>query len=401
MRRRSILAACLVLGGCQGTFGVLPGSEPAPRPTDRGPDSGEPDPTYDGAMPPPVDPGTDSGTIDPPPPPGTDAGPGPGPEPVTGMHCGAVPPPGATLAPPLPSYSGGSCPTLAAGRNTLRSGGRDREFLLVIPAGYDPATERLPIVVLWHWLGADANSMLSNGAVQESADARRFIAVIPEKAGDLTISIFGTSFDPVWPYLAMTSDARVEQEAVFFDDMIACTGAQYSVDEQCISTGGVSAGALWTSQLMQLRANRIASAIVLSGGTGPATSFGIDVRTWRGASRAVPTLVAWGGAMDDCGLSFNTASQNLESGLTAGGHFILECVHNCGHSAPPIDPAVGLQVLWGFAKDHPFWIPAGQSPYLTEGMPVGMPEWCAIGADSSTPRSGSCPASEACPVGAL
>ena len=51
--------------------------------------------------------------------------------------------------------------------------------------------------------------------------------------------------------------------------------------------------------------------------------------------------------------------------------------------------------MWEFALNHPFWLPAGQSPYLTTGLPAGMPEWCAIGGGNSIPRSGGgCPAAE-------
>lgn len=324
------------------------------------------------------------------------------------VSCATTPPAGAATPPPLPAYSGGSCPTLVAGRNQMMSSTRMREFLLVVPSGYDAATEHLPIIVMWHWLQGSANGFLTRGAVQQAADRQRFIALIPESAGDLEISILGRSFDPLWPFLASASAARVEEEAVFFDDMLSCTAAQFSVNENCISTTGVSAGALWTSQLMQVRANRIANAIVLSGGTGPATrlgaQFGLDVRPWTGASRPVPTLVLWGGPTDTCAVDFQRASWNLEGGLTTNGHFMLECVHNCGHSVPPIESADGFEVFWRFALDHPYWLAAGESPYFVNGLPAGTPEWCGIGMGGSTPRTASCGAAgfeAACDVPAI
>jgi predicted esterase len=304
--------------------------------------------------------------------------------------CAEEPPPGAELPRPLARYSGGVCPALVPGRNTIESGGMTREFLLVAPTDLDPS-ERLPVLVMWHWLGAEADSLLGQGQVQDSADALRFIALIPEKTGDLEISIAGYSFDPVWPYLTLASDERVEIEAVFFDDMLACAAEQFNVNENCVSTAGVSAGALWVSQLMQVRSEVLASAIVISGGVGPATSTGfVDARGWNGAPHAMPVMVLWGGAMDLCGLNFDRASGNLEDGLASNGNLVLECRHNCGHSAPPVDPAAGIRVLWQFALDHPYWLADGESPWQVSGPPAGTPDWCSIGIGTATARAGSC-----------
>jgi hypothetical protein len=324
------------------------------------------------------------------------------------VRCGDPAPAGAPMPAPLPTYSGGTCPTLVAGRNTIRSGGRDRQFLLVLPPAEALASPR-PLMVMWHWLGARASSVLDRGRVQEAADRLHFIAAIPEKATDLaiTIPLVGT-FDPAWPYLTITPEARTEQEAVFFDDMLACIAEQYAVDRSCVSTFGVSAGALWSSQLLQRRANRLASALILSGGVGPATGVQqVEIKGWTGNGPAhrPAVLVAWGGPTDQCGLNFQTASRNLEAGLTAGGHAIIECVHNCGHAEPPIDDPLGLQVLYNIALDHPYWLAAGETPYAVRGLPTGTPAWCALGAGAATPRAGSCPGGsfniDSCPVPAL
>ena len=309
------------------------------------------------------------------------------------------------MPPPLPAYSGGACPALAAGRNSIVSGGVGREFLLVTPTDMRP-DEQLPLVVMWHHLGGAADSLYAHGQAQESADSLRFIAAIPEKRGDLAIDLFFEEFDPAWPYLESASAERMEQEAVFFDDMIACIAEQLAVDETCISTAGVSAGALWSAQLMQLRSERLASVILLSGGIGPATSSGVlDVRGWRGADHLMPVLLGWGGPSDQCGIDFERASDNLRTEIAAAGHFVQECVHNCGHAAPPVDPAVGLPLLWRFALDHPYWLRDGESPYLAAGMPANTPTWCAIGAGAASPRSEACSGEgfdgRSCPVPAL
>ena len=306
-------------------------------------------------------------------------------------RCGDPRPDGAPLPPALPAYTGGACPAVAPGMNALVSSGVDREFMVVVPTDHDPSAEVLPVLFMWHHLGGDANSLLSNGQVQAAVDQLRFVAVIPEKTGDLSIGFGEYEFDPAWPYLTVNDEEVVEEEAVFFDDMLACVAAQIPIDEDCVSSLGVSAGALWTAQLMQLRAERLASVILLSGGIGPATGVALfDVSGWTGAERAMPALVLWGGPTDYLGVDFQVASQNLEAELEPGGHFVQECIHNCGHGVPPVAPEVGLAVLYDFAMDHPFWVTGAASIYEVEGLPTGTPEWCAIGVGQAEIRAGSC-----------
>ncbi len=319
------------------------------------------------------------------------------------VTCSDPPPPGSVLPPPLPAYSGGTCPAIAIGYNHIASGGADREFLVVAPADYDPATETLPVVFMWHYLGGDANAMLEQGEVQAAADMLRFIAVIPNKKGDLPIP-FTSSKDWCWPYLTTVPAARVEEEATFFDDMLACVAATYPINESCVSSVGVSAGALWTSQLAQLRADRLSSVLIISGGIGPASPVSlVDAMGWTGASRPMPAMIVWGGAMDHCVLNFDMASRNIIAALVGEGHFVEECIHNCGHAVPPMDdPTAGLASLYRFTIDHPYWLRPGESPYHVTGLPAGTPSWCGIGPDSATERTGMCTSTSAdsgCPPG--
>src|SRR5262245_33427477 len=101
---------------------------------------------------------------------------------------------------------------------------------------------------------------------------------------------------------------------------------------------GVSAGALFTDQLGSGRANRLSSILSFSGGVG-----GV-IRPWRKSAHDLPAIVLWGGPSDNCvGLPFADESQSLEAALTQEGSFLIECVHNCGHAAPPVDaPAPGV-----------------------------------------------------------
>jgi predicted esterase len=305
------------------------------------------------------------------------------------VSCADEPPPGSILPPAMPSYSGGACPALAPGMNTIASGGANRQFQIVLPSDYDPATDRLPVLFMWHYLGGSSGGMITNGTVQAAADAERFIAVVPEKKGDLPIPF--SDNDWCWPYLTTHSQSRVDEELRFFDDMLACVAEQYAINDSCVSSVGVSAGALWTSRLLQLRSDRLASAIVISGGVGPASPVSyVDVPNWVGAPRPMPVMVVWGGAGDSCVLDFDTASRNLIGELASNGHAIESCIHNCGHSVPPVDdPQTGLAVLYRFALDHPYWLVAGETPYRATGLPDNTPSWCALG-DTAVERVGEC-----------
>lgn len=294
-------------------------------------------------------------------------------------RCGDPAPQGAPTPDPVPSYGGGTCPALAAGPNTLPSSGSDRAFLLVLPQDYD-ASKSYPLVFMWHWLGGSADEFFQRAEVQAACDTQQFIAVLPEKKGDLTFT---------WPFDITVSSARVDEELAFFDDLYACVAEQYSVDTSCAASVGVSAGALWTDQLAHRRSTHLSSFVSLSGGTG-----GV-VQPWATPEHRLPGLVLWGGDTDTCQglLSFKNLSNDLETHLTADGHFFLECIHNCGHSEPPFEGPMGFSKykgMWDFVLDHPYWVSPGASVYQSEGLSPDLPEWCAIGQGNATERTGVC-----------
>lgn len=300
--------------------------------------------------------------------------------------CHDAPPPGAETPPPPMAYSGGTCPALAPGMNTMTSGGSARQFMLVVPDDLAEG-ETLPVVFLWHWLGANANDFFEKAEVQPAVNHYRFAAVIPESKDDVQFK---------WPFEIIQSQSRIDEELTFFDDMLACVAEQYQVNLSCVSSVGVSAGALFTAAVLAGgRGEYLASIQSLSGGTG---GF---IKGWEGSAHKMPALVLWGGPDDNCfGLmNFVETSHDLEQALTSDGHFMIECVHNCGHAEPPLQVdggATKFSALWEFALDHPYWLPAGESPYLQGGLPASIPEWCSIGMGTATPRTGACSEAPGC-----
>jgi predicted esterase len=219
--------------------------------------------------------------------------------------------------------------------------------------------------------------------VQAAVEKHRFIGVVPATKGD-------TFFK--WPFEEVQSQSRVDEETTFFDDMLACVGAALPVEKECVSSIGVSAGALWTAQLAIARSERIASIVSLSGGVGE------GVRPWKTTPHRLPAFVLWGGGDDVYPeklpiLNFEKATKNLEGALAQDGHFVLECTHACGHQVPPFDepPAGGLRFdpVWRFVLDHPYWLQGGASPWAVSA-PATVPKWCAPGVGKATAMT-SCP----------
>lgn len=335
---------------------------------------------------------------------GPDATPGGSPAAAFGT-CSDTPLRGSPEAPDPKAYTGGTCPTLTTGSSTesqIMSSGVQRKFMVIVPDAINPG-EKLPVVFLWHWLGGSADQFYGIIDGQNAVNQGRYIAIIPEAIGGTSESPGSNAISKWRGWAAPNPQSMEDEEAAFFDDMLSCVSAQFPVNKNCVSSAGVSDGALWTSQLIGARADYLASAVVLSGGVAdPGDENSALIKPYIPASRPLPVLVLWGGAADICIiLKFQTATKALERHLVDEGHFILECDHNCGHSIPPIDVVAGESLLSpfiDFITHHPYWTPPGHSSYETAGLPVGLPSWCAIGAGSAVERTGACTSKLGCPV---
>jgi predicted esterase len=282
------------------------------------------------------------------------------------------------MTPPEVLGYDGTCPTIAAGVNQLMSSGVTRELIVALPSDLAP-DEQLPLVFLWHWLGGDMHDFYERGDVQAAVDHYRVAAVIPNEKGDLQFK---------WPVEVIASEARIDEEVALFDDVLSCMSQQFSINTSCVSSIGVSAGALWTPVLAGRRGAYLSSIVSLSGGSG---GF---IQAWKSTPKKMPAMVLWGGDGDNCfGLmDFKQTSADLEAHLVADGHFVVECIHNCGHAPPPFalpGAPTDFAPMWAFVLAHPYWLEPGASPYAA-GLPPEMPTWCAPGVGRATPREGAC-----------
>src|SRR5690606_4236271 len=105
------------------------------------------------------------------------------------------------------------------------------------------AGEVYPVMFMYHWLGGDARDFYGRAEAQDAVDHYRFIAIIPEGRDNTT----GVPFR--WPFSIVDDEGLFEEEFAYHDDLLACVAEQFAVDKECVSSMGVSAGALFSAQL--------------------------------------------------------------------------------------------------------------------------------------------------------
>jgi poly(3-hydroxybutyrate) depolymerase len=248
---------------------------------------------------------------------------------------------------PGPEYSGGTCPTLVEGMNEgFSSAGLDRSFILLLPD--EPAGA--PVVFTWHWLGGEADQIL---------EYAEFDALPDEGAIVISPVSSGSQFE--WAFL---SDPEDNIDLQFFEDMLSCVHAQYTVDMDRIFATGMSAGGLWTSYLTIHGSAWLASTAPMSGGASE------DV--WVPPVRALPVMLTWGGPTDYAvGFDFHTANQTFSELLQGRGSFVTECEHNGGHTIPN----GARDTIWRWFEDHPM---NAEDEAYEDGLPGSFPGYCSI-----------------------
>lgn len=204
------------------------------------------------------------------------------------------------------------------------------------------------VVFVWHWLGGNPTDAASWTGYTNATYTDPVIVIAP----------YSCCSPGEWQTSAPPNNVDVQ----LFDDVLACLAVQYDIDMNRVWATGHSAGAIFTSQLIQHRANYLASIALLSGGqTG-----GFTV-----PQSPIPALLVWGGPTDTYGsFSFQTATLALSNNLQNNGHFVVHCSGTFGHQIPPEPP-----YTWPFLRDHPRGIQP--EPYFPN-LPPSLPNYCFI-----------------------
>ncbi len=249
-------------------------------------------------------------------------------------------------APPLRPVGepSGTCPELGAGLRPMTSAGYDREVLLLTPPSPKPG---LPVLFVWHGLGATARSMVPRLGLRELA-AQGVIVVVPQAHPEADIG---------WGW------TRAREDLVLFDDLRACLDRDLGVDLDRVVTSGFSAGGLWSTYLLFHRADSLATAVIMSGGLLP------PILTYSTPAWSIPVVMFDGGPRDTYRagpalIRFDRNTARLRDRLRQDGHLAVHCPNTGGHSVP----TQRFDLIHRWALGHEY---GAHSPWADREPPPG------------------------------
>ncbi len=257
-------------------------------------------------------------------------------------------------------YSGGTCPALVAGKNTLMMGGLKRSVELYLPPHPAPGAA---VVFVWHGNGDTPKNIAQFFGADSITKENNLIMVSPydccseghTECCDMTTT---------WNFGKYSEN---DKDLAVFDDLLSCLDQQGDIDNTRVYTVGFSAGALWSTYLVLHRAEYIAATGIFSGGTGMVIEYSKP-------AYPLPALLAWGGPNDKYMnvVMFDTMMKEFSGKLQADGHFVIECNHGLGHNVP-----YGATTwLYKFLLVHTW--KDGTSPFAQTGLGKEFPEYCVI-----------------------
>ncbi|MSP56198.1 MAG: hypothetical protein EXR69_11440 [Myxococcales bacterium] len=272
----------------------------------------------------------------------------------------------------LASLSDGDCPELGeSGTSSFSSSGEDRQVTVILPSDPQPG---MAVNFFFHGVtdpastnnpGADTATGLD---LQAAADQTNTVWVVPDAPVQ---NLMGVMEVYLWD-LAQESD----HDLVLYDDLRTCVGEGLDVDLSRLSAVGFSGGALWTTVVLSNRADTLATAVELSGGSDvEAMGYDAPIAVYSTPATDLPVLLTTGA--DDVDVwpdtsmvivDFYAATDTLQAALAADGHFTVRCTDDGGHAMGRKD--------WNLAQD---WLAAHtfgeESPYETSGLGDSA-DWC-------------------------
>jgi polyhydroxybutyrate depolymerase len=266
----------------------------------------------------------------------------------------------------------------------LRSGGRDRTYVVHVPASYD-GSQAVPLVLVLHGSGGSAEIANRISGMSAKSDAAGFLAVYPQGTG--TSATFNAGLCCGYAFRRSIDDVS------FMRDVVADVSADYLVDAQRIYAAGMSNGAMMAHRLGCEMSDVLAaiapvagalevecapagpvSAIVFHGTAdrivpyagGPAGTVprGMDPE-YDPVSTAVDVWATAGGCTGatDEQVSASVVRQ-VHTGCQAGYGVELYTVDGGGHAWPggepgwaggdvPTTEVVATDLIWDFFAAHP------------------------------------------------
>jgi len=262
-------------------------------------------------------------------------------------------------------FKTGTQDDVPAGTNSaFTMGGKPRLFLVLkvnVPAGY---TGKLPVVFAYH--GYASKAVNFNGGSWAAGSNKPHLKVVPEAVNPSAM--------PVWDFKANPGDSA---DIKFFDEMLGCLNAEFSVDNDRVHLVGTSMGGIFAAYVFTHRGNQVASFMTGSGGFATPFSY----CSWPTAqlvaalTNKAAALIMWGGVDDKPSWDFNKAAKDTIQTLRGNGHFVVQCDHGLGHEWPDdINP-----YIYQFFEDHPRGVKP--DPYAS-GLPStkwgAWPSYCSV-----------------------
>lgn len=152
-------------------------------------------------------------------------------------------PEGCSIARPLPA---------GTTTQTITSGGDSRTYLMHVPPGYD-GNSRAPVVLMFHGLGGDPQTVIDATDMAERADADGTILVVPQGRGN----------PAEWSFRKPSTDA--DSDLAFVHDLVRHVQRTACTDPSRLFAAGFSNGSALTLALACDGATRFAAYAAVAG----------------------------------------------------------------------------------------------------------------------------------------
>ncbi|MEQ0565188.1 PHB depolymerase family esterase [Amycolatopsis sp. NEAU-NG30] len=288
------------------------------------------------------------------------------------MATMSAPPAPATVPATTPAAATAGCgkaPALATGTHTITSSGKNRSYIITVPAGYD-RNHPYRLVFGLHWLGGNATDVATGRTVL--TDVWAYYGLL-RLSNNSTIFVAPQGFNNGWANSG-------GEDVTFVDDMIRQIEGALCVDTTRIFSVGFSYGAGMSYALACARANVFRAVALYSGGQLSGCSGGTQPIAYL-ASHGIsdPVLsIAGGRSLRDRFVRNNNCTPQTPREPAKGsrthiattyagcsaGHPVEWIAFDGGHDASPADGANSTAPAP--VKGRTTWLPAETWKFFTQ-----------------------------------